>query len=119
MKFLSIVKTPEHLGAPPQALLDAMDKLVQESIKNGSVVQTGGLAGGAKGVRVRLSAGKVTVTDGPFTETKETIGGYAILEAASRDEAIANAKLFLDVHRKHWPAWFGECEVHEIVFLAP
>jgi hypothetical protein len=119
MKFLSIVKTPEHLGAPPQALLDAMDKLVQESIKNGSVVQTGGLAGGAKGVRVRLSAGKVTVTDGPFTETKETIGGYAILEAASREEAITNAKLFLDVHRKHWPAWFGECEVHEIVFLAP
>jgi hypothetical protein len=119
MKFLSIVKTPEHLGAPPQALLDAMDKLVQESIKNGSVVQTGGLAGGAKGVRVRLSAGKVTVTDGPFTETKESIGGYAILEAASREEAIANAKLFLDVHRKHWPAWFGECEVHEIVFLAP
>jgi len=119
MKFLSIVKTPEHLGAPPQALLDAMDKLVQESIKNGSVVQTAGLAGGAKGGRGRLSAGKVTVTDGPFTEAKETIGGYAILEAASRDEAIANAKLFLDVHRKHWPAWFGECEVHEIVFLAP
>lgn len=119
MKFLSIVKTPENLGAPPQALLDAMDKLVAESIKNGSVVQTGGLAGSAKGVRVRLSGGKVTVTDGPFTEAKEVLGGYAMLEAASREEAIANAKLFLDLHRKHWPAWNGECEIREIVFLAP
>lgn len=119
MKFLSIVKTPEHLGAPPQALMDAMDKLVADSIKNGSVVQTGGLAGSATGVRVRLSGGKITVTDGPFTEAKEVLGGYAMLEAASREEAIANATRFLDLHRQHWPAWNGECEIREIVFLAP
>ncbi len=119
MKFLSIVKTPENLGTPPQALLDAMDKLVQDSIKNGSVVQTGGLAGSAQGVRVRLSKGKVSVMDGPFTEAKEVLGGYAMLEAATRDEAIENAKVFLDLHRKHWPAWSGECEIREIVFLAP
>lgn len=119
MKFLSIVKTPENLGAPPQALMDAMDKLVADSIKNGSVVQTGGLAGSAQGVRVRLAGGKITVTDGPFTEAKEVLGGYAMLEAASREEAIANAKLFLDLHRTHWPAWSGECEIREVVFLAP
>ena len=119
MKYLSIVKTPENLGPPPQALMDAMDKLVKESIKNGSVVQTGGLAGSAQGVRVRLAKGKVTVVDGPFTEAKEVLGGYAMLEAASREEAIENAKLFLDLHRKHWPAWSGECEIREIVFLAP
>jgi len=119
MFFLTIVTTPENLGTPPQALLDAMDKLVQDSIKNGSVVQTGGLAGSAQGVRVRLSKGKVSVMDGPFTEAKEVLGGYAMLEAATRDEAIENAKVFLDLHRKHWPAWSGECEIREIVFLAP
>jgi len=119
MKFLSIVKTPENLGAPPQGLLDAMDKLVADSIKNGSVVQTGGLAGSAKGVRVRLSGGKVTVTDGPFTEAKEILGGYAVLAAKTREAALADARRFMELHTRHWPEWEGECEVREIVFLAP
>src|SRR5437870_7126582 len=54
--------------------------------------------------------GKLTVTDGPFTEAKEVVGGYAVLEAKSRDEALAAARTFLRLHQQHWPGWEGECE---------
>ncbi len=119
MKFLSIVKASEKQGAPPQALLDAMAKLVEDSIRDGSVVETGGLAPSSASARVRLAGGKLTVTDGPFTEAKEVVGGYAVLEASSREEAIESARIFLRLHQQHWPGWQGECEIRELVFLAP
>jgi hypothetical protein len=119
MPFLSIVKSSESQGPAPQALMDAMDKLVTESIRNGSVIQTGGLGPSSKGARFRVSKGKLTVTDGPFTEAKEILGGYAVLAANSRAEALENARTFMELHRQYWPAWEGECEVREIVFLAP
>ena len=119
MKFLSIVKASEKQGAPPQALLDAMAKLVEDSIRDGSVVETGGLAPSSASARVRLTGGKLTVTDGPFTEAKEVVGGYAVLEASSREEAIESARIFLRLHQQHWPGWQGECEIRELVFLAP
>ena len=119
MRFLSIVKSAENQGAPPQALLDAIAKLTEESLKDGSVVSTGGLGGTGTGVRVRIAKGKVTTTDGPFTEAKEVIGGFAILEAPSKREAIEATRRFLELHRKHWPAWEGECELRELMFLAP
>jgi hypothetical protein len=58
-----------------------------------------------------LSKGKLHVTDGPFTEAKEVIGGFAIIEAASREQALDVARQFMDLHRVHWPAFEGECEV--------
>jgi hypothetical protein len=96
-----------------------MGKLVTDSLQNGSLIQTGGLGASAKGFRIRCAGGKLTVTDGPFAETKEVIGGYAVMAWASRDEAIAGARSFMRLHTEHWPAWEGECEVREIVFLAP
>lgn len=119
MPFLSIVKSSENQGPPPAGLLDAMDTFVAESLKNGSVLQTGGLAPSAAGFRIRQTGGKLVVTDGPFTESKEVVGGYAVLAAATRQQALDAARRFMELHTKHWPTWQGECEVREVVFLAP
>jgi hypothetical protein len=85
-----------------------MGKLIDEHMKAGKLLATEGCLPSAHGARVRLSDGKVTVTDGPFTEAKEVVGGFAILEADSKEEAIELAKRFLDV------AGDGECEVREL-----
>lgn len=118
MRFLSIVTSAEQ-GPPPQALLAALARLTEDSIKDGSLVQTGGLAASAAGARVRLKRGKLTVTDGPYTEAKEVIGGYAMLEAPSREEAVAAGVRFMELHQQYWPTWEGECEIRQLVYLAP
>ena len=96
-----------------------MAKLIADSLKDGSLIQTGGLAASADGFRVRAKGGKLTVLDGPFTEAKEVIGGYAVLEWASREAAVEGALAFMRLHTQHWPSWEGECEVRQIEFLAP
>ena len=119
MRFLSFIKTAEHQGPIPQGLEEAMGGFIEQSLKNGSLVQTGGLASTARGTRARLAGGKVTVTDGPFAEAKEVIGGYAMLEAASLEAAKQIMVDFLELHRRHWPGFEGECEVRPVEFLAP
>jgi hypothetical protein len=119
MKFLSIVKSAENQGPAPQALQDAMAKLTVDSLKDGSLVQSGGLAASARGFRVQSAGGKLTVIDGPFTEAKEVVGGYAVLEWASREKAVEGALAFMRLHSEHWPSWEGECEVRPITFFAP
>lgn len=114
MRFMSLVKAAENQGTPPQALMDAMGQLIEQSMKAGSLIDTGGLAPTASSTRVRLSGGRLTVVDGPFSETKELIGGYAIMEFNSQEEAIEAAKQFLELHTTHWPEWEGECEVRQI-----
>jgi len=119
MPFLSIIKSAENQGPPPVGLLAEMDKFVAQSLKERSVIQTGGLAPSTAGFRIRMTGGKLVVTDGPFTEAKEVVGGYAVLAAATRAEALDAARQFMELHVKHWPTWVGECEVREVVFLAP
>jgi hypothetical protein len=119
VRFLSIVKSAESQGPPPQGLLDAMDKFIEQSFQDGSLVQTGGLASSATGARIRIAKGELTVTDGPFAESKEVLGGYAVLAADSRESALEAARRFMQLHQEHWPAWEGECELRELVFLAP
>ncbi len=119
MRYLSIVKSSENQGVPPQALLDAIGKLTEEGLKDGSLVSTGGLGQTSTGVRLRMARGTLTVTDGPFSEAKEVVGGFAILEAPSRREAIEATRHFMQLHQQHWPTWEGECELRELVFLAP
>jgi hypothetical protein len=94
--------------------MDAIGKLAEASVKDGSMITTGGLAPTAQSTRVRLSKGKLTVTDGPFTEAKETIGGYAQFELKSREEAIERTKIFMELHRQHWPEFEGETEIRQI-----
>jgi hypothetical protein len=113
MKYLTFIRHSEshRESGPPAALMEAMGKFVEKSLKDGSLVDTGGLLPSKDGVRVRLANGKITVTDGPFTETKEVIGGWAILKTDTKAEAIRIATEFMELHRKHWPEFDGESEV--------
>jgi hypothetical protein len=113
MKYLTFIRHSESYreSAPPSALMEAMGKFVQKSLQDGTLVDTGGLLPSREGARVRLAKGQITVTDGPFTESKEVIGGWAILETDSRAEAIRIATEFMELHRKYWPAFEGESEV--------
>jgi hypothetical protein len=113
VKYLAFVRHPEaqrDLPMPP-GFTEAMGKFVQRSRENGTLVDTGGLAPSKDGFRLRLSAGTLTVTDGPFTEAKEVIGGWAILNASSKEEAMRIGTEFMDLHRKYWPGFEGESEV--------
>jgi hypothetical protein len=101
MRFMMIVKADpsfEAGGPPNPALIAAVGKLSEEMTRSGVLLQSGGLLPSSKGARVRASGGKMTVTDGPFAETKELIGGFAILEASSKEEAIRLGKEFMQLH---------------------
>ena len=112
MKFMMIVKSSEKSGYPPQALMGELDKLAKQA--GTTMIGGGGLGPTALGARVRLSGGKVTVVDGPFTEAKEIIGGYAQFELQSKQEAIESAVHFMELHKKYWPGWEGETEVRQM-----
>jgi len=116
MKYLMMIKHAEsYRGEPiPQALMDAMGEFVTEGLKSGVVKDTAGLKPTAEGFRVRSSKNQLKVTDGPFTESKEVVGGYAIAELASREEAEKFAKKFMELHRLHWPTFEGESEVRPL-----
>jgi hypothetical protein len=114
MRFMMIVKHAEKQGPPPQQLMDAIAQLAEEATKAGTMVGSGGLGPTAQGARVRLSGGQVTVTDGPFTEAKEVVGGYAQFELTSKEEAIESAVRFMELHKKYWPGWEGETEVRQM-----
>jgi len=116
MKYLMLIKHAEsYRGEPiPQALMDAMGEFVGEGLKSGVIKDTAGLKPTAEGFRVRSRRNQLTVTDGPFTESKEVVGGYAMIEVASRDEALQVARQFMELHRVHWPAFDGECEVRPL-----
>ena len=114
MRFMMIVKSAENLGFPPKPLMDAIGKLSEDAVKAGTMIGSGGLLPTATGTRVRLSGGKVTVTDGPFTEAKEVVGGYAQFELKSKEEAIEGAKRFMELHKEHWPGWEGETEIRQM-----
>ena len=112
MKFLSMIRVDEKTGQKPsERLMTEMGKLMDEMIREGSLVSTAGLRPTAEGVRIRSNRGKVSMTDGPFTEAKEVIGGYAILEAASLEEAIELTRRFLAVHGDEWNL---ECELRPL-----
>jgi len=113
MKYLTFIRHAESYreSGPPAALMEAMSKFVEKSVKDGTLVDTGGLLPSKDGVRVRLASGKITVLDGPFIESKEVIGGWAILKADSKEEAVRVATEFMELHRKHWPEFDGESEV--------
>jgi hypothetical protein len=114
MRFMMIVKSAEKWGFPPKELMEAIGKLSEDSVKAGTMLGSGGLRSTAEGARVRLDGGKVTVVDGPFTEAKEIIGGYAQFELKSKEEAVVAAKRFMELHKMHWPGWEGETEVRQM-----
>ena len=113
MRFLSMIRVEEGTGqVPSEQLMRDMGQLVDEMTRSGMLVSTAGLRPSAEGVRVRLHrGGRLSVSDGPFTESKEVIGGYAILEAGSKDEAVELTRRFLKVHGDNWNV---ECELRQL-----
>lgn len=115
MKFMTMVKASEKSGPPPMELMAAIARLGEEAGRAGVMVEMGGLLPSAAGARVRLSQGKVTVTDGPFTEGKELVGGFAVYETRSKAEAIEWSTRFLNLHKQHWKGWEGEVELRQMM----
>jgi hypothetical protein len=108
MKFLSVYKTKERNTPPSPAEMERMGKLVEEGFKSGKLLAVEGCMPTVFGARVRLDAGNTTVTDGPFSEAKEVIGGLAIIEANSKAEAVEYVRHFLSI------AGDGECELRQL-----
>jgi hypothetical protein len=112
MRFLSLIRVDERAGqVPSEQLMEDMGKLMDEMTREGVLVRTAGLRPSAEGRRVRLRKGQLSTIDGPFSETKEVIGGFAILEAPSMQAAIELTERFLLVHGE---AWDIECEVRQL-----
>jgi hypothetical protein len=111
MKYLTFIRCSESYRQPPPALMEAMGKFIEKSTKDGSLVDTGGLLPSKDGTLIRLANGELTVTDGPFAESKEIIGGWAILKADSKAEVLRVATEFMELHRQHWPEFEGESEI--------
>ncbi|HKA57956.1 MAG TPA: YciI family protein [Gemmatimonadales bacterium] len=118
MRFITIVKSRETKNPPPPELFAAIDRLGQEAAKAGVMVGVAGFLPTELGARVQLKNGKVTVTDGPFPESKDTLGGYSIYNLPSKEKAIEWSKRFLQLHIDHWKGWEGEVEVRQM-FDAP
>lgn len=116
MKYLMLIKHEEKYRNDqiPQGLLDAMGKLIEDGFKSGKLKETAGLKRTAEGFQVRNKGGKLSVTDGPFTEVKEVVGGYALFDLASKEEALKTARDFMELHRVHWPDFDGVCEVRPL-----
>lgn len=110
MRFMSIV-TSAHSGPPTPELIEAMNKLADREIKAGRMLDMGGLTPVAMGAQVRIANGQLSVIDGPFVEAKEVIGGYAIMEFQNKEEAVASAVEFMQLHKDFMPGWEGTCEV--------
>ena len=117
MRFITMVKSAEtgRAGPPPKELMEAIGKLGAEAAEAGVMVEMGGLLPTAAGARVTLAGGRVTVTDGPFTEAKEVVGGYAVYDVKSKQEAIEWSVRFMDLHKQHWKGWEGEVEIRQFM----
>jgi len=113
MRFLSMIRVQENTGKQPsERLMTEMGKLMGEMESAGQLLDTAGLAPTAQSKRVRLRGGKISIVDGPFTETKEVVGGYAMLKAESLDEAIALTERFVELHVAD--GWEIDCEVRQV-----
>lgn len=116
MKYMLFIKHPRDYGGleAPEGLYEAMGAFVEEQARRGVLLDGAGLQPLANGTRVRLAAGKISVTDGPFTEVRDVVGGYALIRVGTRDEALVLARQFMELHRIHWPGFEGECELRPL-----
>jgi hypothetical protein len=114
MRYLCFVKMDESKANPTQALMEAMGEHAAQGFASGVLVDAGGLYGVADAVEFRVAAGNLTVTDGPYAESKEVIGGWAIIKVDSEEEARAEGQTMADLHQMHWPEWEGAIELRRI-----
>jgi|ERR1700722_6333460 hypothetical protein len=113
MRYLFIVKAAQG-PAPTPELMQAMHELAQREISAGRMLDDGGLAPPSAGCQVTVQRGVLRVTDGPFTEAKELIGGYAVFDLPGHAEALESAREFMQLHKDFMPDWEGTCEVRAI-----
>lgn len=113
MRFMFIVRST-HAAMPTPELMEAMHKLATREITAGRMLDDGGLMPLATGAQVSLTDGQLTVIDGPFVEAKEVVGGYAIFDLPGKEEAIASAMEFMQLHKDFMPGWDGTCEVRAV-----
>lgn len=111
MRFMYIVTSEKPMTGPSPALAEAIGKISEREIKAGRMIDNGGLMPLQTGARVKIEDGKLSVIDGPFVEAKEVIGGYAIFELRDKEEALAMAREFMQLHLDHMPGWEGTCEL--------
>lgn len=117
MRFIFIVSGSENLdasGPPPAALIEEIGRLTEEEARKGRLLSFGGLFPTSSGARIRSANGELVTRDGPFTESKEVVGGFSIFDFASREEAIAEGHKFMELHRLHWPTWEGQVEIRQL-----
>ena len=116
MRYMMFIKhTRDYANVQvPASLYEAMGKFIDETAKSGQFVGGAGLLPTAEGSKVKLSGGKISVVDGPFTESKEIVGGYALIDATSKKEALELARRFMELHLNHWPTFEGECEIRPL-----
>jgi hypothetical protein len=114
MRYLVLLKATQPAGPPPAELMEAIGKLGEEATRAGALLDTAGLAPSRSGARVQVAGGRLSVTDGPFTESKELIS-YAIYEVRSREEAVEWTSRFMKPHRDLWEGWDGEAEILRVL----
>ena len=116
MRYMMFIKHTEDYGnvEVPAGLYEDIGKFIEEATKNGNFVSGAGLQPTSAGTRVKLKGGTITVVDGPFTESKEIVGGYAVVNVKSAKEADELATKFMEIHRLHWPEFDCTCEVRPI-----
>jgi hypothetical protein len=114
MRYMVLVKMAEDVGDAPAALQEVMGREMGEMFASGRMVDAGGLGTVAQSTEVRLTAGAVTTTDGPYTEAKEVVGGYAVLDVATEEEAVAATRRVIEIHQEFWPGWEGSAELRRI-----
>jgi hypothetical protein len=117
MRFMSIITTASTEPPTPE-LIEAMNKLANRELQTGRMLDGGQLMPISTGARVSLTDGQLSVLDGPFVEAKEVIGGYVIFEFRSKEEAVASAVEFLQLHKDHMPGWEGTCEIRVLADAA-
>ena len=115
MRVLTLLKMAEDVGEPPAELFAAMDTVIKEIDASLTLIDTNGLLPSRHGVRIRGDHGRMTVLDGPFTEAKELIGGYALVEVETFEQAVEASRKIVQVHTDHWPTWVGEAEVRQVM----
>ena len=113
MRFMFMIRS-DSPTMPTAALMDAMHGMAEREIKAGRMIEDGGLAPLSAGAQVGIAGGKLSVVDGPFVEAKEVVGGFAIFELPGKEEAIASAVAFMQLHKDHMPGWEGACEVRAV-----
>jgi len=116
MRFMMFIKhTEDYRGkTPPAGLYEAMGEFVGAAQKSGALIDGAGLQPTDAGTRIKLKGGRITAIDGPFTESKEIVGGYALVETKTHQEALDLAMQFVELHRIHWPEFECECEVRPL-----